>query len=75
MCGMWKHVLKGRSWKERKTAKDVEAEGEKGGEEKENRRVNLIKVHSTHIIWKCHNETLYFVQLMCTNKKSGTILT
>jgi hypothetical protein len=28
----------------------------------------MIKVHYTHV-WKCHNKTHYFVQLMYTDKK------
>jgi hypothetical protein len=28
----------------------------------------MIKVHNIHV-WKCHNETHYFVQLIYINKK------
>jgi hypothetical protein len=34
---------------------------EEGGRQKRRMRVNRIKLHCTHV-WKCHNETHYFVQ-------------
>jgi hypothetical protein len=38
-----------------------------GGKPRGNKGVNMIKVHHIHV-WKCHNETHYFVQLVYANK-------
>jgi hypothetical protein len=40
-----------------------------GGETREgNGEMNIFKVHCIQV-WKCHNETHYFLQLIYTNKK------
>jgi hypothetical protein len=44
------------------------------GKSEDDKRVNEIKVSYVHV-WKCHNETHYFVQLIYANKVSEKNLT